>query len=284
MIKDIVIVGTGAVATFYAVKLSEKYNVIMLGTWEEGIKAINAGVVLEEGGRVIKGKALAIHNWDEIKQADLTIWLTKTYKNRDALIRYKKTGLKNLILILQNGIGQLSLFKEILGNDILITEGVSNQAVKLKVPGHALNTGNGDLIISENQLLKGVFSVSGLSLSVVDDIQKEKLIKLSINAVLNPITALYKIKNGAALEGEPRVKIIELIKVVFPFFEKRKIYKTEEEYFLSIKNIAEKTSENENSMLMDLATNRSTEIEQILFPIQKEVKSDVLEIIINQLK
>ncbi len=284
MVKNILIVGTGAVATFYSVKLSGSFQVIMLGTWEEGISAINNGVVLEEDRIIIRGNVSAINNWEQVKKADLTIWLTKSYKNKDALIRYKKTGLKNPILILQNGIGQLPDFKKVLGNNISIIEGVSNQAVKLKKPGYVLNTGNGDLLIPKNQLLQDVFSKSNLSFKVVHDIEKEKLMKLSINAVLNPITALFKVKNGVAVKDELKEKTLELIRVIFPFFKKRKIYKTEADYFNSIKIIAEKTAENDNSMLMDLETNRSTEIEQILIPIQKEVKSDVLETIIKQLK
>jgi 2-dehydropantoate 2-reductase len=284
LIKKVLIVGTGALATFYSIKLSKKFDVTLLGTWDEGIVAINKGAVLEDQGVLVSGSVKALKDWSNAKEADLTIWLTKSYKNLDLLSRYKKIGLSHPILILQNGIGQVKTFKEILGNDILIYEGVTAQAARLKQPGYVVNAGNGNLSISANPLIETILLESEIQYLVVDDIQKEKLNKLAINCVLNPITALFRVNNGDAVKGVAGEKLLELIKAVFPFFDKRGVFKSEEKFFEVVKNIAEKTSGNKNSMLMDVLSNRQTEIKQILFPIQLEVKSDLLEEIINKLK
>ena len=118
----------------------------------------------------------------------------------------------------------------------------------------------------------------------MDDIEKMQLYKLAINSVVNPVTGIFKVNNGDALTGKPGEKIIELIRIVFPFFKKRDVFNSEEDFFQAVKKIAEKTSKNKNSMLMDVLSDRPTEIEQILLPIQNEVKSKVLEEIIKKLK
>ena len=281
MINKILIVGTGALATFYSIKLSKKFDVTLLGTWSDGITAINKGAILEDHNSLIKGKVKALKDWSSVVEADITIWLTKSYKNIDLLTRYKALGLMNPILILQNGIGQSGIFKDILGDDVALFEGVTSQAAKLKRPGYVVNNGAGDLLISPNPLLELIFSESDIQFVVVKDIQKEKLNKLAINAVLNPVTALFKVSNGEALNGEAKQSILQLINIVFPFFKKRGIFKSEESFFKAVQKIAKQTSENKNSMLMDVLSDRPTEIEQILDPIQKEVKSSFLEGIIS---
>lgn len=284
MIKKILIVGTGALATFYSIKLSRNFSVTLLGTWDEGINGINAGAVLEDQGDLIEGDVKALKDWSTAGEADLTIWLTKSYKNVDLLKRYKLLGLKNPILVLQNGIGQSEIFKEILDDDVEVLEGITSQAAKLKKPGYVINTGNGNITLSANSLLEFIFSESEIQFFITNNIQKEKLNKLAINAVLNPVTALFKVKNGDAVIGDAKEKIVELISLVFPFFKKREVFESESDFFLAVKKIAKQTSENKNSMLMDVLSNRPTEIEQILSPIQKEIKSLVLEEIIKKLK
>ena len=284
MINKILIVGTGALATFYSIKLSKKFDVTLLGTWSDGIEAINKGVILEDRDSLIKGSVKALKDWSSVVEADITIWLTKSYKNTDLLTRYKALGLMNPILILQNGIGQSTIFKDILGDEVALFEGVTSQAAKLKRPGYVVNNGNGNLLISPNPLLELIFSESDIQFVVVKDIQKEKLNKLAINAVLNPVTALFKVSNGEALNGEAKQNILQLINIVFPFFKRRGIFKSEESFFYAVEKIAKQTSRNMNSMLMDVLSNRPTEIEQILYPIQKEVKSSVLEEIIIKLR
>jgi 2-dehydropantoate 2-reductase len=284
LVKKISIVGTGALATFYSIKLSEKFYITLLGTWEEGINAINNGEFLEENGSLVKGDVKALNNWEDASQSDLTIWLTKSYKNSDLLLKYKSLGFTCPILILQNGIGQLKVFREMLGENAILIEGVTSQAAKLKRPGYVVNTGSGNLIIQKDQLLESIFSESGVNFLVVESIEIEKLNKLAVNAVLNPITALHNVKNGDAVKGEVKENLLELIHAVYPYFKIRNIIESEESYFNIVKKIAENTSENRNSMLMDVLSGRPTEIEQILCPIQLEVKSGLLDKIINKLK
>lgn len=266
MIKSVVIIGTGALATFYSTKWAGTYKVSVLGSWEASVNALNQ----------IENINASV-NWDLVDEPDLVVWLTKTYKNQEALIKYSKLGWVCPILILQNGIGQKDQFRNALGDHQKLFSGITTQGAKLNGPGEVFNTGDGELIVEQASLF------NGFPVKQDDNVEQAILKKLAINAVLNPVTALFKVKNGNAVEGEALVKVEELVKLCFPYFEKRMIFTTEKEYLNLVVEVARKTSENVNSMLSDVLSGRTTEINQILGPIQAEIKSEVLSDIIYNL-
>ena len=272
MIDRLVIVGSGALATFYGYKWSENFNVSLLGSWKESIVAINSSVQEKGIHRLI-----ATLDWNNILEPDLVVWLTKTYKNEDSLNKYVQLNWKCPILILQNGIGQETLFNDKLGYNQMLLRGVTNQGVKLIGPGDVLNTGDGDVIVEENPIFKGFPAIQK------KNIQSLVYRKLAINAVLNPISALFGVTNKNAIKGEAGSNLKKLIKICYPYFEKRLIFASEEEYFNQVKLVATKTGENINSMLVDRRLKRKTEVLEILGPINKELNSLELQKIINLL-
>ena len=270
MIHRLVIVGSGALATYYAYKWSENYAVSVLGSWKDSINAINATARKKEMHQLF-----ATSDWKKINEPDLVIWLTKTYKNEYSLKKYVQLKWKCPILILQNGIGQEEVFSNILGVDQNILRGVTNQGVKLISAGNVLNTGDGEVFVEENRLFTGF--------PVVQKNNIETIIyrKLAINAVLNPISALYNVTNNNTLKGEAGKYLLKLVKICFPYFYKRKIFASEEEYLHHVKLIATKTGNNVNSMLVDKQLKRKTEILEILGPINKELNNRELDAIIH---
>lgn len=241
-------------------------KVSVLGSWEASINALNK----------IKNINASV-NWNLVDEPDLVVWLTKTYKNQEALNKYSKLGWSCPILILQNGIGQKEQFRNTLGDDQKLFSGITTQGAKLNGPGEVVNTGDGELIAERTSLF------NGFPIKQEGNIEKAILKKLAINAVLNPVSALFKVKNGDAVEGAALNKIEELVKLCFPYFKKRMIFTSEKEYLNLVVEVANKTSENVNSMLSDLLSGRITEINQILGPIQTEVKSDLIADIIDVL-
>lgn len=271
MIKRVAIVGSGALATFYAYKWGDSYEVSILGSWEESIEGINS--VVEDDYRHLKVRAFK--NWSEAQEPDLVVWLTKTYKNESTLQVYKKLKWNCPILILQNGIGQVFLFEKELTVDIF--QGIASQGAKLVAPGKVENTGDGDVIVEQDILFNG-FPVVQTPI-----FEKIQLKKLAINAVLNPVCTLFKIKNGGVLDGEPRKELEKLAKECFPFFEKKGVFKSVDDYLVDVLYIANATAENTNSMLADVLSGRPTEIESILGPINEELQSERLGVLINDL-
>ena len=62
----------------------------------------------------------------------MVVWLTKGYKNSNALKEYLKLNWQSPILILQNGSGQKELFKSVLNAEQNIYLGTTTQGAKLK--------------------------------------------------------------------------------------------------------------------------------------------------------
>lgn len=266
MIKNIVIVGTGALATFYANKWKADFKVSVLGSWQESIDALNNQELI-----------FATSKWNEVTEPDLVIWLTKTYRNESALNKYVNLHWNCPILILQNGIGQKEYFKCVLGDHQELIRGVSTQGAKLNQPGIAINTGDGDINTEQNELLDDFPVVQSSTF------KNELLKKLAINAVINPIAALNEVKNGDAVCPALLGQAKDLVSTCFTYFQNRGVFKSEDEYLNIVIKAAENTAENTNSMLSDKLSGRSTEIKEILGPIQEEVKSKVLEDIITSL-
>lgn len=274
LIKNIAIIGSGALATFYAFKWGVKYNVSVLGTWNDAINAINHRNLEGDESNNIS----AFLNWNKVEEPDLVVWLTKTYKNNEALERYKCLQWNSPILILQNGIGQKELFRSILGKDQIVIVGITTQGAKLEKPGCVLNTGDGELIVEQNNVF------DGFPVNQVIDINQKVFEKLSINAVINPIAALYNVKNKGVIAGNAFEELKKMISVCFPYFQKRNVFQSEDEYLSKVIQIAEATGENTNSMLADKLTNRPTEVLDILGPVNDELKSEYLNNIIESLQ
>ena len=284
MVKKIVIVGSGALATLYAIRFSDYFNVTMLGSWHEGISALNMKAILVESySEVIAENIFATTNWLDSEKPDLVVWLTKGYKNSNALKEYLKLNWQIPILILQNGSGQKELFKSVLNADQNIYLGTTTQGAKLKGPGKVENTGNGNLILESNQFLKSFFQNTLPTIQFEEKIEKSILKKLAINAAINPTAAIFKVKNGEVVNGEAGMYLIKIAKEVFPYFLARGLFSEFSEYEDLLNKIAKATSENVNSMWADLDSGRGTEIDSILGVINKELKSDFLSEIIKQL-
>lgn len=278
MIKNVVIIGSGALATFYAAKWASGHNVSILGSWKESIHAIHSnGIYVDDIFKVSPECISASLDWSTVKEPELVVWLTKSYKNKEILLAYRKLNWSCPILILQNGLGHKVLFNSILKHQKVILKGITNQGVKLIKPGKVENTGDGDIFVEESECLEG------FPVRQVKDIDRRVLLKLSINAALNPITAIYRVKNGEALEGKAYIQLKNIVSECFPFFEKRKIYNSEKEYLNTVIKASENTALNINSMLSDKLSGRKTEVNEILGVINKELKSSFLTELVIQL-
>ena len=106
---DILIVGTGALATLFAARLtSSGQRITMLGTWPEGLSALR-----QNGARMIDAngdeKKFSVHATDDPKEcrgAKAAIVLVKSWQTEHAA-RQLKTCLADdgLAITLQNGLG-----------------------------------------------------------------------------------------------------------------------------------------------------------------------------------
>src|SRR5688572_13199738 len=205
MKENILLVGTGALATLFAARLSEAgHSVSMLGTWKDGLRALQ-----KDGARIINAngnesvyKVHATDNPDEVKDSKYALVLVKAWQTERAA-RQLKDSLANdgLAVTLQNGIGNKETLQSMLGVD-RVSLGITTTGATLLAPGIVKVGGEGVISLEQNQALgplEAALRSSNFNLQIVDDADSLVWGKLVINAAINPLTALLQVPNGELL-------------------------------------------------------------------------------------
>lgn len=97
-----------------------------------------------------------------------------------------------------------------------------------------------------------------------DELMKQIYIKLIVNSVLNSLTGLFQVKNGVITEIQPMYPIIQdLVMECWPLFQLC-LDVTPVEVMDFIINVASRTAQNNNSMQVDIASGKDSEIDYIL--------------------
>ncbi len=118
--------------------------------------------------------------------------------------------------------------------------------------------------ITENVYrVSSILSISGINVEVVKDIDSWRWLKLAVNAVINPLTALFEVKNGAIHDNpllkelsekllEEIVKVINTLNIELALDPRKHLIE-----------VISTTSNNISSMLQDILNCRKTEIDYI---------------------
>jgi 2-dehydropantoate 2-reductase len=268
--KDILIVGTGALGTLFAARLSSAgCRVTMLGTWKEGITALQ-----EEGARLVDANGneqrFDVRATDDprkcagIKHA---LVLVKAWQTERAALQLKDCLPDDgLALTLQNGLGNHETLSLHLGLG-RVALGVTTTGATLIRPGAARAGGEGILSLQRDQALGPIeeaLNSAKFNVRVVDDALSLVWGKLVINAAINPLTALLKISNGELLNrpsarelmgrlAREVAEVARLENVRLPFADPT----------AAAEDVARRTGANHSSMLQDVLRGAKTEIDAI---------------------
>lgn len=268
--NNILIVGTGALATLFAARLKGAGNqVTMLGTWKEGIRALN-----RDGARLVDShgneKRFPVRATDDPREcvgAKHAIVLVKAWQTERVARQLRDCLAEDgLALTLQNGLGNRETLARDLGQG-RVALGSTTTGATLLGPGLVKAGGEGIVSLERNQalgLLEEALKSAGFNVQTVDN--PESLIwgKLVVNAAINPLTALLKVKNGQLLERPFAREVMKTLaretanvanaeNIVLPFDDP--VAKAEE--------VAHKTAANTSSMLQDVLRGAPTEIDAI---------------------
>ena len=96
------------------------------------------------------------------------------------------------------------------------------------------------------------------------DIHATLLAKVALNAVINPLTALHRVENGALLSAPLSDDTQQVIAEVQALLVAGGAHHTAAELPERVKAVCEQTARNHSSMRVDLDTGRRTEIEAIV--------------------
>jgi len=268
--NDILIVGTGALACLYAARLIQAgYHITMLGTWQEGLDAINKyGVrLVDSNGNEGQYKVHATNDPRECVGTKYAIVLVKAWQTERAARQLKECLADDgLALTLQNGLGNYETLTQSLGLT-RVALGSTTTGATLLGPGLVKAGGEGTISIGRNQTLgplEAALRSSKFNVQVVDDPQSLIWGKLIINAAINPLTALLKIPNGELLErSSARALMGALANEAANVAYAENINLPFDDPVAAVEDVARKTAENHSSMLQDVLRGAPTEIDAI---------------------
>jgi 2-dehydropantoate 2-reductase len=278
--KLINIIGPGSIGTLLAIKLSEQsYPIQLYGRANVEKQRVNCF------GPMSSTSA-------EIDCLTFTQWFPPSH----IIISVKAHGLEDVchqlasleqplppILLMMNGLGLVELVNKILPSAAVYqastTVGVKSvygEQHTAKLPMEISYTGKGLTLIgdfSEGTKERPAIAIrdliEALNLALPNtrwNVRHKEalLIKLLINAVINPLTALYDCDNGAIVE-QPSVHAHakSLITEMSPVIEKYLPEETLQSIFEKVMNVAKRTRTNVSSMRQDILCGRPTEIDYI---------------------
>jgi len=248
--------------------------------------AVTLYVRRKEQMEAIQEKSLHVLPID--KKVGINTSLTNDLENQDVLIICtKQQAVDEIIqtlqdkhitcplLFLQNGMGHIYKVQN-LSNPVAV--GVMEHGA-LRVDEHTVkHTGKGKLRIAamnmnnqELKTMKSYMTCDEFPVHIEDNWYNMLAKKLVINAVINPITALFQVKNGQVIEN--------------PFLERIAKRLCEEACHVlklnpqnqweNVYQIARFTKENTSSMAKDIQGKRETEVEAILGFLLQEASFDI---------
>jgi len=183
-----------------------------------------------------------------------------------------------VIIMLQNGFGSLELAEERFG--ARVAGGVVYLGAERVKPTHIVYHGGRTIIAGCRQglciellELSRILRLSGLEFRVVSNIDYYRWLKLALNAVVNPLTAISRSKNRIVL-SEPGLELARLILAEFIQVARKHGYEFDLERLLSyISSNIKSTMENYSSMAQDILAGSPTEVDYINGFIARELGS-----------
>jgi 2-dehydropantoate 2-reductase len=265
---EILIVGSGAMANLFAARIARTRRVSLLGTWEEGLVAIQGqGIRVEEmDGSQSRAKASVFRDAGELGKVHFALVLVKSWQTeRAARALAQCLAEDGVALTLQNGLGNLEVLQEYLGERAAL--GVTTTGATLLGPGVVRHGGDGPITLGPHvriDPLADLLGQAGFDVQRQDDLDGLIWSKLAVNAAINPLTALLEVPNGRLLDQEEtRRLMVSAAGEVASLAGVLDIRLSTEDPGAFSLQVAEKTADNVSSMLQDIQRGAPTEIDAI---------------------
>ncbi|WP_062048540.1 2-dehydropantoate 2-reductase [Bacillus sp. JCM 19034] len=282
----VAVIGSGAIGmliSYYLKKNSQ--DVTLVVRRNEQLKQLQdqfLHMVYSDGETdKVKVKTCLFNDFIEsIETFDVVIITVKAYDwpliNKELT---KKRFSMKAILFLQNGMQHIQDLSHYIHTEVAV--GVVEHGAKRINDYSVAHTGLGSIKWGYNQLGEqslirtSVSNIPLLQFEEVDDWYKVILEKMVVNICINPLTALFQVKNGELLNNDFIHSIMKkLFKEVIDVFE----LSNEDELWNYVCRICKRTKQNVSSMLADIQNGRKTEIEAIVGNVLKVGKEKGMKI------
>jgi 2-dehydropantoate 2-reductase len=195
--QKIFVLGAGAIGSSYGAMLSRKNDVTLVGN-KAHVDAIKSSGLIITNDLAGKFSVKAETAIEQIPSGSLILLTTKANDSTEAIIDVKHLLKKDtVILVLQNGLGIKDMIQATVRDEIEIVRGLVLIGAELLEPGK-ITLWNGETIIEgtrTGEKIAKLFQQSGLKTRVSNDITREEWSKFVVNCVINPLTAILRVRN-----------------------------------------------------------------------------------------
>ena len=264
----VLIAGSGAMACLFGARLASHANVTLLGTWAEGLAALqHYGVRLEAGGLETRHPVRVTSDPLDCRGARFALVLVKSWQtDRTARMLAECLAPDGVALTLQNGLGNLEVLRGALGPGRSAL-GVTTTGATLVGPGHVRVGGSGPTYVARHPRLEPYLALlrqAGFEVEVEDELASVLWGKLAVNAGINPLTALLRVENGALVEdSHARVIMGEAAREAAAVAAALGVRLPYLDAAAQAEEVARRTAGNRSSMLQDILRGAPTEIDAI---------------------
>jgi 2-dehydropantoate 2-reductase len=274
--KDLLIVGTGALATLFAARLAQAgYSISMLGSWKAGLDALckDGARLIDLSGREHQFEVRATSDPRDCRGAKHALVLVKAWQTENVAGQLEEClAEEGLAVTLQNGLGNREALARSLGPD-RVALGVTTTGATLLGPGLVREGGEGIISIERHpnlDPLEEALKSAAFNVHVVEDAQSLIWGKLVINAAINPLTAILRVPNGKLLEIPSAHEMLKaLARETVQVAEAENIHLPFPDPIAAAEEVARQTAANYSSMLQDVLRKAPTEIDAICGAVVK---------------
>lgn len=261
------IIGNGAIGNLLAAGLTEADHKFRLITRE--------GAPLDLTLTRLDGRNVEfsppVYSADQVSEIQTLFVPVKAYQVMPALNTLKAAITKDTtIVLLHNGMGTIEEVTSAFPASPLYAATTSYGAYKADAK-HCSETGIGTTVIGNvshrdkqtSELLNALLSSTLPPCEFVDDVERLLWNKLAVNAVINPLTAIFDVKNGVIAEPRFSDTVNQLCEETANVMTACGIQTSADEHKARVLAVAEATQRNWSSMHQDLTHGRMSEIDYI---------------------
>lgn len=257
------VVGGGAVGLLIAGYLSLRFPVTLYVRRNAQKRLLaDEGLTVENGPGRIRGFRVALS--DEPWEDDVILLAVKQHQ-LPALLEKRERPVRpgQALMFLQNGAGHLRLFDRLDYENLYV--GIVEHGAWKRSDTTVVHRGSGRILVAAVRgrlsLLDPLFHDASFPFVPADDWREIVNQKWLANTVINPLTALYRVPNGALLDNEPLRRAMRNV-----FDEAVRVIDVgdREAAWRRLTAICRQTRDNRSSMLQDIEAGRKTEIDAIL--------------------
>jgi len=209
----------------------------------------------------------------EIKRANIIMLCVKSYNIATALEAIAK-DINPLcqVILAHNGMGTFEEVVKLMPSEqpilaMLTTHGCLRR-LELNIEhtglGHSdIGLLSGDLNATKQSELSNLLSCALPTVTFHSDISQKQWLKLAINCVINPITAINDIDNGKVNDEKYSPLVNQLLAEITLISQKEGINLKLTDLQETVKKVAQATAKNCSSMRCDVLANRPTEVDYI---------------------